>query len=128
MARNRVIGLRLTQDNLHFLYARVEAIIPPTLRELGRLVAADASAHVGRTKGGDLHVADDMVVTEPEIHGHRMVVKVGPSKRTSWRAKFLEYGTRLMGAYPFLRPARDRHRNAIKQKVRENAAIAAKEI
>lgn len=126
MARNRVIGLRLTQDQLHFLNERVEAIIPPTLRELGKLVAEDASAHVGRTKGGDLHVADDMVVTEPEIHGHRMVVKVGPSKRTSWRAKFLEFGTRKMGAHPFLRPARDRHKAAVKQKVKENAAAAAK--
>lgn len=125
---NRVTGLRLTEERLHQLGVRVEVMIAPTLLEIGKFVAQDASAHLDghRTKGGDLHVADDIQVGPVEPHGHRFVVKVGPSKRTGWRAKFLEFGTRHMGAIPFLRPARDSNEEVVKETIRRRAAEAVK--
>jgi HK97 gp10 family phage protein len=123
---NRVIGLRLTQEKLHQLGLNVEVIVGPALLELGKKVADDAASHVHRTGGDTLHLADDIKVGEVERHGNTISIKVGPSKRTAWRAKFLEFGTRLASAHAFLRPARDSNKQAVKDQIRERAAVAAK--
>jgi HK97 gp10 family phage protein len=126
MARHRVIGLRLTEAKLHQLGVNVEVIVPPTLAALARKVAEDASANLNnhRTAGDHVHVADDIKVGPVEKRGRHYTVKIGPSKATSWRARFLEWGTRHMGAIPFLRPARTKNRRLIKETIRAMAAAA----
>lgn len=124
----RVTGLRLTETKLHYLGVNVEAIVTPTLRVLAEKVAADASANLSghRTGGEHIHLADDIKVGAVKQRGRHYSIKVGPSKATNWRARFLEFGTRLMLAIPFLRPARSKNRRLIKETVRANAAAAAK--
>ena len=127
MAGHRVIGLRLTEAKLHQLGVNVEVVVPGTLHLLAEKVAADASASLSghRTEGDHVHVADDIKVGPVERRGRHYNVKVGPSKATSWRARFLEWGTVHMAAIPFLRSARSKNRRLIKETIRARAAAAA---
>lgn len=126
MASRRVIGLRLTQERLHQLGVNVEVVVAPTLHALAEKVAEDARANLEghRTEGEHVHLADDVIVGEVEQRGRHYSVKIGPSKATSWRARFLEWGTIHMSAIPFLRPARSKNRRLIKQTIRARAAAA----
>lgn len=126
MASRRVIGLRLTEAKLHQLGVNVEVVVGPTLRVLAERVAEDARANLSghRTEGDHVHLAYDVIVGEVEQRGRHYTVKIGPSKATSWRARFLEWGTVHMGAIPFLRPARSKNRRLIKETIRANAAAA----
>lgn len=105
---------------------RLEGEVGAFLETFAVVVADDMAAHVRRTKGGDLHLADDIKVGALERHGRTLSIKVGPSKRTGWRAKFLEFGTRLMTARPFVRPARDRIKPILKPKMRDKLAKVVK--
>lgn len=126
MPRHRVIGLRLTEEKLHQLGVNVEVIVPGTLHALAVKIAADASTNLSghRTAGEHVHVADDIKVGPVEQRGRHYTVKIGPSKATGWRARFLEWGTRHMGAIPFLRPARTKNRRLVKEAIRARAAAA----
>lgn len=126
--RRRVTGLRLTEEKLHQLGVNVEVVVPGTLRLVAERVAIDAAANLSghRTAGEHVHVADDIKVGEIEQRGRHYSIKVGPSKETNWRARFLEFGTRLMGAIPFLRPARSKNRLALKEEIRARAEVAVK--
>ena len=123
---HRVIGLKLTEAKLHQLGVNVEVVVPGTLHLLAEKVAADARANLSdhRTEGDHVHVADDIQVGQVEKRGRHYTVKIGPSKATSWRARFLEWGTVHMAAIPFLRPARSKNRRAIKEAIRARAAAA----
>ena len=125
--RHRVIGLKITEEKLHQLGVNVEVVVPGALRAVAVKVAADASANLSghRTQGDHVHVADDIKVGPVEQRGRHYTVKIGPSKATAWRARFLEWGTRHMGAIPFLRPARSKNRRLIKETIRARAAAAA---
>ena len=122
----RVTGLRLTQEKLHQLGVNVEVIVAPTLHALAEKVAVDARENLSghRTEGEGVHLADDIIVGDVEKRRRRYSVRIGPSKATSWRARFLEWGTVHMGAIPFLRPARSKNRRLIKETIRANAAAA----
>ena len=126
MPGHRVIGLRLTEEKLHQLGVNVEVVVPGTLHMLAQKVAADASANLSghRTTGEHVHVADDIKVGAVEQRGRHFSVKIGPSKATSWRARFLEWGTVHMDAIPFLRPARSKNRRLVKETIRARAAAA----
>src|SRR5579859_5338432 len=119
---NRVTGLKFTKDRLRLYGVHVEAIIAPTLETIGRVVAADMAAHIHSTNGDSVHLAEDIKVGPVERRGPVASLRVGPSKRTNWRSRFLEFGTRLMTARPFMRPARSRARKAVKERIRDNAA------
>ena len=127
MPRHRVIGLRLTEEKLHQLGVNVEVVVPGTLLALAHKVAEDAANNLTghRTTGEHVHLADDIKVGRVEQRGRHYSVKIGPSKETGWRAKFLEWGTLHMGAIPFLRPARTKNRRLIKETIRARAAAAA---
>lgn len=128
MARQRVIGLRLTESKLAALGVRIESEVPLTLTALGHKIAEDASANLTghRTAGEHKHLADDIQVGSIEQRGRHYSLKIGPSKETGWRARFLEYGTRLMAAVPFLRPARSKNRRLVKETIRARAAARLK--
>ena len=125
--RRRVIGLRLTEEKLHQLGVNVEVVVPSTLRVVAERVAIDAAAALSghRTAGEHVHVADDIKVGEIEQRGRHYSIKIGPSKATNWRSRFLEFGTRHMDAIPFLRPARAKNRRVVKEEIRARAAAAA---
>ena len=70
------------------------------------------------------HEAMRVTIQSDDIAG---VAKVGPAKAGFW-ARFLEYGTRRMPAYPFIRPtfeskqaaAIDAFRNALREALRSS--------
>ena len=125
---HRVIGLRLTESKLAALGVTVEDAVESTLTILAHKVAEDAKANLSghRTSGGNVHLADDIKVGEVEKKGHHYSIKIGPSKKTGWRARFLEWGTVHMGAIPFLRPARSKNRRLVKDTIRLRAAAATR--
>lgn len=119
----KVTGLRLTQANLAALENRFQLAAIPALEEVG-LRAAEYMQEIVRKNTGDL--ADDILVTPVEIDYKtgRASLRVGPGKETSWRAKFLEWGTIHMRAFPFVRPARLKIRPEVKPRIKRRLKAA----
>ena len=111
---NRVRGLRLTTSNLHRLGVNVEVMVGPVLTSIGERVAEDMRANVRKDTE---RLERSITVGKVEWKRKSASIKIGPSKK-GWYARFLEFGTRIMGAFPFIRPARDRIRPEIKPRMR----------
>ena len=122
MPVSRVRGLRLTTANLHRVGVDLEALVVPALELIGDKVRADMMLHVRK----DTHKLEQNIVrSDVVMRRHSAFVKIGPNKK-GWYARFLEFGTKLMGAFPFVRPARDRIRPEIKPRVRKTLAAGVK--
>jgi len=106
--------MKLTTGNLHRLGVNLEVTVGPLLYSIGQRVADDMREHV-RT---DTHrVQEGITVGKVEFKRNRASIKIGPSRKTFW-SRFLEFGTVHMGAFPFVRPARDRIRPEIKPRLK----------
>lgn len=119
---NRVRGLRMTKDNLHRLTGNVEAAVGPVLELIAEAVKEDMQEHVHKDTR---RLEEGITVGKVEWKRKRASIKIGPSKKTFW-ALFLEFGTRFMGALPFIRPARDRIRPLVRPRMRRGLAKGAK--
>lgn len=121
----KVTGLRLTQANLAALENRLGLAAIPALEELG-LRTAEYMQAIVRKDTGDL--AEGIVVTPVEIDYKtgRASLRVGPGKKQSWRARFLEWGTVHMPAFPFMRPARSKIRPEVKPRIKRRLKAAIK--
>jgi HK97 gp10 family phage protein len=51
------------------------------------------------------HMQEDIRVSRVVRREGRKYVLIGPTRKTNWRAHFLEYGTSKMPAQPFIEPA-----------------------
>lgn len=122
---NKVSGLRLTQANLAAVEARMKLAAIPALEEVGKQ-AAEYMAQIVRKDTGKL--AGSIVVTRVETNPRtgRASLRVGPSKATGWRARFLEFGTRHMSAFPFVRPTRSKIRPEVAPRVKRRLKGALK--
>jgi HK97 gp10 family phage protein len=121
----QLTGLARTQRRLARIYDVSIADIEWALPEMGKIVAEDAVSHLTPHHGYDTgRLADSVAVGPVERKGiHTFFVKVGPTKE-GWYGRFVEFGTRLLGAMPFLRPARDRNAGTYKTRLRASQAEA----
>ena len=114
----RVTGLRLTQANLAALESRLKLEAIPALEEVADRVVELQKQIVHK----DTHkLEEDIHKSKVEVDPVKKVasIRIGPGKKTGWRAKFLEFGTRFMDAYPFVRPARSTVRPEVKPRIRK---------
>lgn len=80
-----------------------------------QLVVVEAKARAP-VRTGNLREAIE--AGEPKRVGFRVTAPIGPGKK-GWYGLFVEVGTKLAAAHPFLRPALDGKRKEIKQTIRE---------
>lgn len=64
-----------------------------------------------------LHIRDDIVIAMKKQDGVT-VAEVGPSKRTAWRARFLEFGTVKMAPNPFMSRSEKLSRDEVLQAIK----------
>lgn len=120
----KITGLARTQRALARVYTVCYADLEDVLPKVGKLVAEDAASHVNK----DTHKLEGSIGVGSIEHDRGVTfLKVGPTKE-GWYGRFLEFGTRLLTAVPFLRPARDRHTAIYKTKLRASQAQAIKRV
>jgi len=120
----KVTGLRLTQANLAALENRLHLAAIPALEELGDAVADRMREKVRK----DTHRLEGSIhreKVEVDYLKNRATVRIGPGRKEFW-ARFLEFGTRLMGSFPFIRPARDETRKEVKPRMKRRLKGALK--
>lgn len=78
------------------------------LRKAGETIAEDMRDRVELSERKYVrgrHLKVDIRVSRVVRREGRKYVLIGPTKKTSWRAHFLEFGTSKMSAKPFVEPA-----------------------
>jgi len=85
------------------------------LRAAGELVAASQREHVVVSSIEHVHIRDDIKVSNVRRDGGQRFVVIGPGRQTGWRAHFLEYGTKITPAQPFIYPAFHENKDHISQ-------------
>lgn len=78
------------------------------LRAAGELMAEEMRSLVNvsdRDYKEGRHMKEDIRVSRVVRREGRKYVLIGPTKKTSWRAHFLEFGASHMTARPFIEPA-----------------------
>lgn len=78
------------------------------LRAAGEPMAEDMRNRVKmseRQYKSGRHMKEDIRVSRVVRREGRKYVLIGPTKKTNWRAHFLEFGTSQMSARPFIEPA-----------------------
>lgn len=97
------VTIRLVSNRLPAIPAQINTLLRGEVEKTARRIEADAKAKapVGKVRGGTLRRSIHPVLQDG---GFRALV--GPSVLYG---KFVEFGTRRMGARPYLRPAAERH-------------------
>jgi HK97 gp10 family phage protein len=103
--------------------SKVEGI---ALRAAAEPVAADMRSLVKFSNINELHIKDDIQISNIKTEAGVKYVEVGPIK-TAWRAKFLEFGTSKMTAKPFMSPAYERNKQNIQKIIQSSIEGALKE-
>ncbi len=75
------------------------------LREAGEILAEAQRSHVPVSTIDHLHMREDISVSRVRRIDGMKVIKIGPGKKTAWRAHFSEFGTKYSTAEPFIYPA-----------------------
>lgn len=93
------------------------------LRAAAEPVAAEMQSLVRVSAKNDYHIQEDIEISKVKTKDGIKYIEVGPGKKTNWRAKFLEFGTKNMTAQPFMAPAFEHKKRdiqeIIKKKLRE---------
>lgn len=85
------------------------------LRAAGEILADAQREKVKRSDIEHTHIQDDIKVSNVRRGDGIRYITVGPGKKTAWRARFLEDGTRNMPAQPFIYPAAHENKALIAQ-------------
>jgi HK97 gp10 family phage protein len=103
MARFEFDGLDEIIEHFSDMDPRVEEADAKALKAGGEVIAKYQRELVNRSDKDQPHIQDNITVSKPYVDkdGGKYVT-VGPNKKVAWRAKFLEYGTSKMPAYPFI--------------------------
>lgn len=96
------------------------------LRAGGQRLAEEMKRHVNVSSRNEVHVRDDIQVSDVKTKGGVKLVEVGVGKATAWRAKFLEFGTSKMTPRPFVQPAVDTAKDEVLTAIRETIREALK--
>ena len=105
----------------------VDIAIDDALKEVAENIKDEMQKLVPVSDINHLHIKDDIKVSDIIGEGTGKKISVGPSKKTSWRAKFIEFGTSKIKESPFIEPAhlntKAENMEIIKQKIREALEI-----
>jgi len=102
--------------------SKVEGI---ALKAAAEPVAADMRSIVRVSRINELHIKDDIQISNVKTEAGVKYVEVGPIK-TAWRAKFLEFGTSKMTAKPFMGPAYEQNKQNIQKIIQSSIEEALK--
>jgi HK97 gp10 family phage protein len=85
------------------------------LKAAAEPVAKAMSENVALSSRNEVHIRNDIQISNIKSKDGVKYVDVGPGKDTNWRAKFLEFGTSKMSARPFMGPAFENNKDKIKE-------------
>ncbi|WDL98127.1 HK97-gp10 family putative phage morphogenesis protein [Alicyclobacillus sp. ALC3] len=85
-------------------------------------IQEEIAAAVPISTRNEEHIHNDIQIGEPELVNGDWQVSIGPGKKTSWRAGFLEYGHATVNgghvpAHPFMQPGMKRSKQKFMQTV-----------
>lgn len=100
-----VTGLNHVIADLQEIPRRTNLEINEALREGAEVAKKAEISHVNRSDKDHTHLIDDITVGRISTVQGVKSIDIGPTKKTAWRARFLENGTSKMKPYPFVLPA-----------------------
>jgi HK97 gp10 family phage protein len=100
-----VEGMDDLMARLNELGAKANRVANQALKEAAEPLAEAMRNNVNVSTVEHKHIRDDIHVSRVKVSGLVRYVEVGPGEETAWRAKFLEFGTSKMPAYPFVEPS-----------------------
>lgn len=111
MAKFEITGF---EDSINFfeeLGEEVEKVEDQALKAGGEVIKKHQIDNVNRSGKNQPHIQENITVGRPKETDEGKLVEVGPNRKVAWRAKFLEYGTTKMPAYPFIEKSGDQGEN-----------------
>ncbi|MBG9734550.1 HK97-gp10 family putative phage morphogenesis protein [Paenibacillus alvei] len=113
------IELQGVDEMLRTIRARMgngaERLVNKGLRGAGEIIADAQREKVAVSDRATQHIRDDIRVSGVRrVDGVKFVL-IGQSKKTSWRAHLLEFGTKKTTAQPYIYPAFVEEKDAAKQ-------------
>lgn len=122
-----ITGLQEIIDKIEAMGKQGVKIQNEALKAAADPVAKDMASLVNVSTINELHIRDDIKISNVKTQNGRKVILVGPGNKTNWRAKFLELGTSKMSAKPFMAPAYEKNKEnikaIIKQKLKEGLGL-----
>ncbi|WP_433943465.1 HK97-gp10 family putative phage morphogenesis protein [Paenibacillus sp. SN-8-1] len=85
------------------------------LSDAGEILAAAQREKVPLSTIEHVHMRDDIKVSPVRRGDGIRFVTIGPGNKTSWRAHFIEYGTKNIPATPFIYPSFHENKDRIAQ-------------
>lgn len=107
MAKFEMVGLEETMSFFEKLGEEAEKVEDQALKAGGEVIKKHQIDNVNRSGKNQPHIQDNITVGRPKETDEGKLVEVGPNRKVAWRAKFLEYGTSKMPAYPFIEKSGD---------------------
>ncbi|WP_339161807.1 HK97-gp10 family putative phage morphogenesis protein [Siminovitchia sp. FSL W7-1587] len=111
MAKFEMTGLEGTMSFFEKLGEEAEKAEDQALKAGGEVIKKHQIDNVKRSAKNQPHIQDNITVGRPKETDEGKLVEVGPNRKVAWRAKFLEYGTSKMPAYPFIEKGGDQGEN-----------------
>jgi len=105
MTRFEIEGMEELINRLTQVENALDEVVDKALNEVGDNVKEEMKSLVKVSDINHKHIKDDITITDIKGTGKDKYLDVGPGKDTSWRAKFLEFGTVKMSAEPFIQTA-----------------------
>ena len=101
MARLEISGIQELERTFERMGDRVRQAENTALRAGGRVIQEYQQKNINRSTKDQPHLKDNITITRPVENDEGKHISVGPKANLAWRARFLEYGTSKMPAYPF---------------------------
>lgn len=111
-------GLQELTDKIELMGRQGSRIQNTALKAAAEPVAEDMRNAVNVSNINELHIKEDIKISNVKTENGRKVILVGPGTETNWRALFLELGTSKMSAKPFMAPAYERNKETSKEIIR----------
>ena len=109
----------LLADIRRKLQSGSDRIESKALRAGGEEIAGAMRDRVNRSGYAYTHLRDDIKVSNVRRKEGTKFVLIGPSRKTAWRGRFLEFGTSKMAARPFAEPGFHEKKGAALQRIAE---------
>jgi len=112
-------GFDQVQSKLNSLGRKGKMMENKAVRNGANILLDRMKNEVPVSEKDQVHIRDDLRVTNVSRKEGYPTVNVGPSKVTAWRAKFLVYGTVKMSPDDFMTRASDATRGEVQQTIRD---------
>lgn len=100
-----IMGLNEVMADLQEIPQRTNRAMNGALREGAEVAKKAEISHLNRSDKDHTHLIDDITIGNISTVKGVKSIDIGPTKKTAWRARFLENGTSKMKPYPFVLPA-----------------------